>query len=275
MSESKPERILELPRLPPRRADSHKGDYGRALIVAGSRGFCGAAVLCGNAALRGGAGLVTVACPIEVQDTVAAGNPCYMTAALPERAAELPPADVVAIGPGLGQSHRTTRLVRGLIAEMAVPLVIDADALGAVVPGELSRPVPAILTPHSGEFARMTDKTMDEVQSHRESLAVAYAEVNGVVLLLKGSGTIVTDGSRVYTNTTGNPGMATGGCGDVLTGLIAALLAQKLAPFDAAVLGAWIHGRAGDLAAARFGEVSLTALDLLDYLPDAILETQR
>ena len=262
------ERVVDPPRLPPRRADSHKGDYGRVLIVAGSRGFSGAAVLCGRGALRGGAGLVTVACPRDIQDVVAAGDPCYMTFAPTEDAADLPKADVVAVGPGLGPN--AGGLVRELLAHFAGPLVIDADALAAVPRGGFARSVPAVLTPHPGEFARMLGKTTGEVQADREGLAVGFARAEGVVLLLKGSGTVVTDGRRVYRNGTGNPGMATGGCGDVLTGLIAALLGQGLPPFEAAALGAWVHGRAGDLAAQRLGEVSLTASDLLDTLPAAL-----
>ncbi len=265
------ERVLDIPRLPARRADSHKGDFGRVLIVAGSRGFSGAAILCGRGALRGGAGLVTVACPADVQNVVAAGNPCYMTADLPDHAVELPPADVVAIGPGLGHTANVAGLVRELITSFAGPLVIDADALAALAPGSSMRTVPAVLTPHPGEFARLVNKSVTEVQRQREELAVEYAREQGVVMLLKGSGTIVTDGTRLYINDTGNPGMATGGCGDVLTGLIAALLGQRLPPFEAAVLGTWAHGRAGDLAAAQFGEISLTAVDLLDHLPAALV----
>lgn len=265
------ERVFDIPRLPARRANSHKGEYGRVLIVAGSRGFGGAAVLCGRGALRGGAGLVTVVCPRDIHDVVAAGNPCYMTADLPDHALGLPPADVIAIGPGLGRTANVAGLVRELVSGFAGPLVIDADALAALVPGQPARSVPAVLTPHPGEFARLVNKSITEVQSRREELAVAYAREQGVVMLLKGSGTIVTDGVRVSVNSTGNPGMATGGCGDVLTGLIAALLGQRLQPFEAAVLGAWAHGRAGNLAAAQFGEISLTAVDLLDHLPAALV----
>ena len=267
------ERVLDVPRLPPRRGDSHKGDYGRVLVVAGSRGFCGAAVLCGRGALRGGAGLVTVACPRDVQDVVAAGDPCYMTFATTGRASDLPKADVVAVGPGLGLP--AGEFVRDLLAHFAGPVVIDADALAALTPGSFARSVPAVLTPHPGEFARLVGRPVAGVQADREGSAVAFARAEGVVLLLKGSGTVVTDGVRVYTNTTGNPGMATGGCGDVLTGLIAALLGQGLPPFEAAALGAWAHGRAGDLAAVRVGEVSLTAVDLLDHLPAALTASHR
>ena len=267
------ERVYDTPRLPKRRADAHKGDYGRVLVVAGSRGFSGAATLCGTGALRGGAGLVTVACPRDIQDTVAVGNPCFMTFALTASVADLPKADVVAVGPGLG--HDSADFVLELLAHFAGPVVIDADALAAIPRGGFARSVPAVLTPHPGEFARLLGKTAGDVQADRENLAIGFARAEGVVLLLKGARTVVTDGVRVFTNTTGNPGMATGGCGDVLTGLIAALLGQGLLPFEAAALGAWAHGRAGDLAAERVGEVSLTAVDLLDHLPATLVAAQR
>ena len=265
------ERITRLPSLPARRVDSHKSDYGRVLIVAGSRGYAGAAILCGRAALRGGAGLVTVACPHEVQDVVAAGDPCYMTTTLTDWCTDLPTADVAAVGPGLGRSPAVLAMIREWMDCFAGPLVLDADALAAVVAGRIAREVPAVLTPHPGEFAALRGTSVAEVQANREASAVEYAAREGVVLLLKGAGTIVTDGRRIAVNDTGNPGMATGGSGDVLTGLIAALLAQSLPPFEAAMLGASIHGKAGDLAAERFGEVSLIASDLIDFLPAAFL----
>jgi ADP-dependent NAD(P)H-hydrate dehydratase len=268
------EHVLEQPRLPARAADAHKGDYGRVLVIAGSKGLAGAAILAGGGALRGGAGLVTVATPAEVMDVVAAGNPCYMTAALPQSAAELPPADVVAAGPGLRYAGDIGPILRDLIKRFPGPMVLDADALKAVGRGHFARPnaPPAVLTPHPGEFARLLGKTVKEVQADREPLAAEFAQTAGVVLLLKGARTIVTDGRRAYTNTTGNPGMATGGCGDLMTGLIAALLGQHLPPFEAAALGAWAQGRAGDLAARHFGEVSMTAADVLAYLPAAMKE---
>ena len=264
-----PERITRLPTLPFRRADSYKSDYGRVLIVAGSRGFAGAAILCGRAALRGGAGLVTVACPHDVQDIVANGHPCYMTTTLTDWCTDLPTADVAAVGPGLGRAPAVVGMLREWLDGFAGPLVLDADGLAAVVPDQIARTIPAVLTPHPGEFAALLGTSVAEVQANRESLAVAYAAREGVVLLLKGAGTVVTDGRRIYRNTTGNPGMATGGSGDVLTGLIAALLGQGLAPFEAAILGAWVHGKSGDLAAERFGEVSLIASDLVEFLPAA------
>jgi NAD(P)H-hydrate epimerase len=280
------ELVTQLPRLAPRPADSNKGDFGRVLIVAGSRGMSGAAVLCGSAALRGGAGLVRAAVPTEILPIVAAANPCYLTAGLLQddqgqlnKLAE--PAlldlakanDVVAAGPGLGQSPAITQLIVALLAQSTKPLVLDADGLNALqqAPGLLRRPAGTlVITPHPGEFARLVKKTVPEVQAHRQDLAVRFAADHRLVLVLKGHHTIVTDGRRVYVNQTGNPGMATGGTGDVLTGLIAALMGQDLEPFAAAQLGVHWHGLAGDLARDELGEVSLIASDLLDYLPKVI-----
>lgn len=284
-------RVYDLPRLPRRAPDGHKGVYGKVLVVAGSRNMAGAAVLCGRAALRAGAGLVQVACPAGVQPVVAAGHPCYTTFGLRQHTdgtfgegvvqevVELArAANVLAIGPGLGQTPDVVGLVRGVLAELPrKPVVVDADGLNALAPftGEFrDRPVPLVLTPHPGEFARLSGSPSPHVATHREEDAAAFAAKFGVVLLLKGSGTIVTDGRRVYRNATGNPGMATGGSGDILTGVIAALLGAQLPPFEAAVLGAWVHGRAGDLAASVLGQTGLIASDLPDYLPAAFREIE-
>jgi NAD(P)H-hydrate epimerase len=275
--------VSAVPPLPPRAPDSHKGDFGRVLIVAGSRGMSGAAVLCSTAALRGGAGLVRAAVPADVLPIVAAGNPCFMTAPLPhdadgrlaaEAAAEVlrlaAASDVIAAGPGLGQAPAVAAVVRALLARTASPLVLDADALNALA-GQTEalrgRAVPPVLTPHPGEFARLIGRKVSGDPAERQDLAARFAAEHGVVVLLKGHGTVVTDGRRVYVNRTGNPGMATGGSGDVLTGLIAALLGQHLEPFAAAQLGAHLHGLAGDLARDDVGEVSLIATDLIAYLP--------
>jgi len=283
--------VNEVPRLPPRRFDTHKGTFGKVLIVAGSRGMSGAAVLCGRAALRSGAGLVQVATPACAQAVVAAGNPCYTTfaihqladgtfsdAAASETVQWAQSADAVAIGPGLGQGHDAANLVRRVVSELpATPIVLDADALNVLAPYTnefLERAAPLVLTPHPGEFARLTGLPANEVQARREELAVEFASRFGVVLLLKGANTLVTDGTRLYRNSTGNPAMATGGCGDVLTGAIAALLGQRLAPFEAAVLGAWAHGRAGDLAAATLGQTGLTAVDVIEQLPHAFRQRE-
>jgi NAD(P)H-hydrate epimerase len=286
MSPATPETVTEMPRLAPRAPDANKGTFGRVLVVAGSRGMSGAAVLCGSAALRGGAGLVRVAVPHEVLGIAAGANPCYLTGALPQDAEgrfsgeavgpllELARANnVVALGPGLGRSPELDGLVAELVRGVQAPLVLDADGLNALA-GRLDRLVaaggPRVLTPHPGEFARLLGTDVPSVQARREELAVEFAGRHRVVLLLKGHGTLVTDGRRVYRNRTGNPGMATGGTGDVLTGLIAALLGQGLAPFPAAQLGAHVHGLAGDMARDALGEVSLIASDLLSYLPAAL-----
>jgi NAD(P)H-hydrate epimerase len=277
--------ITTLPVLPPRPREAHKGQFGRALIIAGSRGMAGAAVLCASAALRGGAGLVRLAVPRELLGVVAAGNPCYMTAPLPEdvhgqldAAAMLDVfslaewSTVVAAGPGLGQGSGVALVVRGLLEQLATPLVLDADAINVLGSDSAllrRRSAPLILTPHPGEFARLSHSSTADIQADRVNLAVRFAADHRLVLVLKGAGTVVTDGRRAYVNTTGNPGMATGGTGDVLTGLIAALLAQGLEAFAAAQLAVFLHGRAGDLAADDLGEVSLIASDLLDFLPRA------
>ena len=275
-----------MPVLPPRAPDSNKGNFGRVLIVAGSRGMSGAAVLCAGAALRGGAGLVKLAVPQGILPLVAVANPCYLTAPLPEdehgqladqaqgELLSLARAnDVLALGPGLGRSPAITALVSSLLSQVQIPIVLDADGLNALQHHTnclKGRSAPLILTPHPGEFARLLDSDVATVQNQRQELAVRFAADHGVILVLKGNGTVVTDGRRAYRNTTGNPGMATGGTGDVLTGLIAALLGQKLEPFAAAQLGVHLHGLAGDMARDDLGEVSLIASDLLDYLPRAL-----
>jgi NAD(P)H-hydrate epimerase len=282
---SEPEVITQLPTLAPRPPDSNKGNFGRILVVAGSRGMSGAAILCGSAALRGGAGLVYLAVPQEILPIVAAANPCYLTAPLPqddqgrlaEAAAEEVVAlaqtkDVLAVGPGLGQGGAVATVVAAVLQRLPQPLVLDADGLNALRDRTAllrGRSAPTILTPHPGEFARLLGTSVQAVQAQRQGLALRFAAEHGVVLVLKGNGTIVTDGRRLYQNTTGNPGMATGGTGDVLTGLIAALLGQGLEALAAAQLGVYVHGLAGDLARDDLGEVCLIASDLLSYLPRA------
>jgi ADP-dependent NAD(P)H-hydrate dehydratase len=277
--------ITTVPRLPPRAADSHKGTFGKVLVIAGSRGMSGAGVLSASGALRGGAGLVQAAAPDTVVETIAAGNPCYMTiplppdgqgrlarAALPRLLEAASGASAVVVGPGLGQSEDVAAVVVGLIAEVDRPLLIDADGLnvlGANPDVLKQRRQPFVLTPHPGEFARLSGSETRAVQANREERATAFARTFGGVLVLKGAGTVVTDGRQVYINTTGNPGMATGGSGDVLSGLVGALLAQGMEAFAAAVLGVYLHGLAGDLARDDRGETSLIATDLLEYLPMA------
>lgn len=275
-----------LPRLPMRSGDSHKGTFGTALLIGGSRGMAGAIALAGMAALRSGAGKVRVAVPDACLETVAQFEPSYMTVPLDcdehgcleskalGRIQELAKsATCVAIGPGLSCSEQTSRLVGWLYRTMPQPLVIDADGLNALalVPEVLAHPGgPRILTPHPGEFARLCEAqqvTIEKTLAARERAAIEMAARQRVVIVLKGQHTLVTDGATAFRNTTGNPGMATGGTGDVLTGVITALVCQQLAPLDAARLGVFAHGLAGDLAAADVGMVGLIARDLLQYLP--------
>jgi ADP-dependent NAD(P)H-hydrate dehydratase len=274
-----------LPVLRPRNADSHKGNYGRALLIGGSRGMSGAISLAGMSTLRSGAGLVTLAVPRCVQDLVASFSACYMTHGLDDAAGQFAAgvigeaatiaanATVLALGPGLGRSEVLNQVVARLYGAIQQPMVVDADALFAlaeqyellVAPGG-----PRVLTPHPGEFARLTGSLPDESQRISAAAELARRDTGGnTIVVLKGHETVVTDGQRYSLNRTGNPGMATGGSGDVLTGIITALLCQGLEPFDAARLGVHVHGLAGDLAAADLGQVSLIASDLIDYLPRA------
>ncbi len=273
-----------LPRLPPRKPNSHKGDFGRALLVGGSQGMSGSIALAGMAALRSGAGLVKIATPAVCQPTVAGYEPSAMTIALAadahgqiagaawadlEKAAAL--ATAVACGPGLGHSLELVELVGRLYHRVKQPMVVDADGLNALAqqPEALAQGGgPRILTPHPGEFGRLIGRETIRPQD-RESLARDFASRTGTVVVLKGHHTVITDGNELSINPTGNPGMATGGTGDVLTGIITALLCQRLLPYDAARLGAYVHGLAGDLAAAELGQVSMIASDLIKYLPRA------
>ena len=295
----------ELPLLPPRKPDAHKGDFGLALIVGGSRGMAGAVSMAGMAALRGGAGLVRLAVPESILPTVAAYEPSYMTIPLRadplgliaagsmDRISELAEkahyqvlhslpsvfdsiaqwavqSTAIACGPGMGRSQSLDELMVRLYQEITKPMVFDADALSALAtePEVLAHAGgPRILTPHPGEFARLVGKKLDG--EARNDAAVQLAARCKIVVVLKGHHTLITDGRRRAINGTGNPGMATGGSGDVLTGLITALLCQNLEPFDAARLGVFLHGLAGDYAAKDLGQVSLVASDLIRYLPRA------
>ena len=272
-----------LVRLPPRAPDAHKGDFGTALILGGSLGMTGAVSLAGMSALRGGAGLVRLAVPDVCLPIVAGYEPSYMTVGLPsDRAGRIalaararierlvPAATVVVCGPGLGRSLGLDVLVAGLYRDVEQPMVVDADGLNALAAQSevLAMPGgPRILTPHPGEFARLAGVKLDG--EARNQLAVELARRWGVVIVLKGHRTLVTDGHRRAINTTGNPGMATGGSGDVLTGLVTAIACQGLEPYDAARLAVHIHGLAGDLAAKELGQVAMIASDLVRFLPAA------
>jgi hydroxyethylthiazole kinase-like uncharacterized protein yjeF len=270
-----------------RPSDAHKGQYGHLLVVAGSRGKSGAAWMTGFSALKIGAGLVTVAAPENVQPVVASMAAELMTEALPEtesgavspRALErvtrlLDGKNAVALGPGLSLEAEAQTFIRELLCRLRVPCIVDADGLNAL-DGHLDvlkkAPRPLILTPHPGEMARLLDRPIAEVQASRVDIAREFALEHGAHLVLKGYRTVIAapDG-RVFVNSTGNPGMATGGSGDILTGMLAGLAAQRLDPTEAAVLGVYLHGLSGDLAARELGMAFLTATNLLDYLPDAM-----
>lgn len=271
----------------PRPADSHKGDYGHVMLVAGSAGKTGAAHLAAMGALKSGAGLVTIATPRGCQPVVAAMAPEYMTVALADGADGIEtdaldhvlglPADVIAVGPGLGTGRATVAFVHGLLRRAGVPLVLDADALNAFVadPEQLVGPEgrDVIITPHPGELARLMGVTSADVQANRVELAQNFAESHQLYVVLKGHRSLVaTPDGHVHVNPTGNPGMATGGMGDVLTGMISAWLAQLLDAEAACRLAVYLHGMAGDLAESAEGEVALMPTDLVAHLGDAVLE---
>jgi NAD(P)H-hydrate epimerase len=282
-----PEQIRDI--VGPRAADAHKGDFGRVTIVAGSRGKTGAAHLSGLAALRSGAGLVTVATPESCLPIVASMAAEMMTEPLPESdggvAAEAVDRvlalqhDVLACGPGLGRSPAVGAFVRALLARASVPLVLDADALTVladdptVLAGSEERDV--IITPHPGEMARLVGRSVEDVQNDRIGIATEFATTHHLYVVLKGHRTLIaTPHGRIYINPTGNPGMATGGTGDVLTGMIAAWLAQLLDAEAACRLSVFLHGVAGDLAEAGEGQVSMIATDVVALLGEALTQLQ-
>ena len=280
--------VRAVPRLPRRARDSHKGTYGHVLTIGGSPGLTGAPALAALAALRSGAGLSTVGCPRAVQPVVAGLSPCVMTLPLPDTPggclshAALAPAlrfsarcRAVVLGPGLGRDPDTGEFVRSFLSSIEAATVVDADGLNHLAGrAEILRDGPGsfVVTPHPHEAGRLLGlPASSPVPKDRRKAVADLAALTGGVAVLKGHGTLVCDGKRMYENRTGNPGMATGGTGDVLAGIIGALLAQGMEPFDAAVLGVWVHGRAGDRGAKRLGEVGLIASALLEELPGAFL----
>ena len=256
-----------------RKRDSQKGDYGRVLIIAGSKGMAGAAILCARGALRAGAGLVTLYVPKELIPTVQAAVPgatCLMKDPMPD---ELGIYDAVAIGPGLGTGQGARNAVSYVLKYYEGKLVMDADALNIIAGTKTKLDDDTIITPHPGEAARLLDTSTGVIQARREAAAAFLAEKLGCVSVLKGAGTLVsfTDPVlRLYINTTGNPGMATGGSGDVLTGVIAAFMAQGMTTLGAARAGVYVHGLAGDFMANEIGENGLTAEDLPDGVARAL-----
>jgi len=276
--------------IPRRRDDTHKGDFGHAFVLAGSRGLTGAAYLASQAAIRSGSGLVTCAIPESLNAVMEVKLTEVMTLALPEtkelslsQVAEKEivkfseKADVLAVGPGLSSHKDTQKLVRGVLISVKKPLVLDADGIISVV-GHLEvlkkRKAPTVLTPHPGEMSKLIGKDVSFVEARREKVASDFATKHKVILLLKGHRTVVADSKgSVYVNETGNSGMSTAGVGDVLTGMIASFVGQGINPYSAAVIGAYIHGLAGDMAARELGQFGMIAGDLLNKLPQAIEET--
>ncbi len=267
-----PTRVTEVPLLPPRARDGHKGTYGTVLVVAGSDGMLGAAILAARGALRGGAGLVRACLPRSLMGLFTVAVPSATTLARDGAVRDwLGDASCIVAGPGLGATDETGLLLRELLAHATCPLVLDADALNALAPLAGGLRGRAVLTPHPGEASRLLGTSPRAVNADREAAALALAARSGQVAVLKGAGTVVASAERIFVNRTGNPGMATGGSGDVLAGLIGAMLAQGLAPFEAACLAVHAHGLAGDLVAQRLSEAGLTAEDL----PLAIAEVLR
>jgi hydroxyethylthiazole kinase-like uncharacterized protein yjeF len=273
----------------PRELDANKGRYGHVLVIAGGRGKTGAAAMTGLAALKAGAGLTTVASASSAIQAIASFAPELMTAPLPETdagsisihaldhgvlAGIAEKKTVAALGPGLGTHPETVQFVHRLVKELPLPLVIDADGLNALASTDLRGPAPRILTPHPGEMSRLAMRTVEQIQADRVGTAQWFAQEHGVYLVLKGHRTITAcpDG-RTFVNPTNSPALATGGTGDVLTGMIAGLLAQFPDRLEAAILAAvYLHGRAGELGAAAIGEKAFLATDILMYLPEAMRE---
>ena len=272
--------------LPVRNHDGHKGTFGHLMVVAGSTGKCGAAVMAAESGLRAGAGLVTLACPQSVQPGIASRLTEVMTAPLSDFRGEAnlnalghllsltEGKQALAVGPGLGLGKETGDLVRHLIEDSELPIVVDADGLAAlcghlnIIKGQLDRQM--VLTPHPGEMARLTGLSVTEIQADRFRVARDFAMQNGVVLVLKGARTlIVSPDGQVCINTTGHAGLASGGMGDVLTGLIGSLIAQGLTAFDAATLGVYLHGFAADRLQSSFGDAGLLATDVMREIPAA------
>ncbi len=287
-------KIIDIPTLVKRPVDGHKGAFGKVLIVGGSVGFSGAPALAGRAALRSGSGLVRVAVPESIQLVVAGLEPCYTTIglsddngqlaskAVTELAKHLPENDVVAFGPGIGTGAGVKDVLLSLLSIEGLKLVIDADGLNVLSqcggPGGWLKKKKAdvVLTPHPGEMVRLWKSVFREpMPEDCEECARRFAEKTDCVVLLKGAKTVVTDGQQIYVNTTGNPGMATAGSGDVLTGIIAALAGQGLSLFDASVLGVYSHGFAGDVASVVHGQVGMMATDIIENLHTAFAQVME
>lgn len=269
---------LVLSLLPDRNPWGHKGNFGKLLLLCGSRGYTGAAFFAAMGALRSGAGLVFLGVPESIYgiEAVKLNEPVIFPLpdaggrlsadAVPEILTRLPQMDAVLVGPGLGQSEGTLAVVRAVLEKAECPVVVDADGINVLSAHRdllRGRKLPTILTPHDGEFARLGGVIGED----RMAAAADLAHDLGCVVLLKGHETCITDGTDGYLNPTGNPGMAVGGSGDVLAGVITALLGAGLPPLEAAACGAWLHGAAGDRCAAELGQYGMLPTDMLSALP--------
>jgi NAD(P)H-hydrate epimerase len=270
------DQVLRL--LPDRDPRAHKGNFGKILLLCGSRGYTGAAALAAMGSLRSGAGLVYLAVPeciyeieaVKLTEAIVLPLPSrdgtYAVEAAQEVRALLATMDAVLIGPGMGQSEGALAVLEEVLDHFDGPIVVDADGLNLMATHKVllrRRNGPTVLTPHEGEFKRLAP----DFQGDRLSSAVEFANEHGCILVLKGHETLITDSAVCYRNSTGNPGMAVGGSGDVLAGMIVSLLGQGIEPLQAAALGAWLHGAAGDLSAERLGQYAMLPTDLLEDLP--------
>lgn len=268
--------VLDL--LPDRKANTHKGDYGRILLLCGSKGYTGAAALSAMGALRCGAGLVYLCVPESIYQIEASKllepivlplpdlDGHFSTDAIQEICKLLPKMDAVLIGPGIGQSADTKALTEAVLTNFEGPIILDADGINVMrrnIDALRGRSFPTVLTPHPGEFTRIGGI----LENGRREGAEALANTLQTIIVLKGHKTVITDGTTTYINETGNPGMAVGGSGDVLAGMIAALIGQGIDPLEAAACGAWLHGAAGDLCADDMGQYAMLPSNILNYLP--------
>lgn len=280
--------INRLPHIERRNPETHKGTFGRVSIIGGSLGMAGAVMLAGEAALRSGAGLVDCTVPERIADIVSSSAAHSLLINVLDSAEDgtfseyaarnvldaVSSSTVLAAGPGMGTSAGSRAVTKKVVSKAEIPLILDADGLNCCAAEGTealkSRTGNTILTPHPGEMSRLTDKPVHEIQNKRLETAVRFASEYSSVVVLKGHRTVVTDGENYYINRTGNPGMAAGGSGDVLTGVIAGILASAdLSPFEAACAGVWVHGTAGDLGAERRGEISLAPEDTLNFISGA------
>ena len=276
MKELDHKKVLSI--LPDREIDAHKGDFGKLLLLCGSKGYTGAAYLAAMGALRCGAGLVFLGVPESIYAIEAVKLNEAIVFSLPDEGGKLreaaiapilerlPQMDAVLVGPGLGQSAGTLAVVKAVLENAACPVVLDADGINLIAAHKdivRGRTNPTVLTPHAGEFARLGG----DISQGRVAAAETAAKDLNCIMLLKGHATVVTDGTTTYINSTGNPGMAVGGSGDVLAGIIAALIGRGIEPMQAAACGAWLHGASGDLCAAEIGQYGMLPTDMVNVLP--------